>query len=206
MVTENEFGLEARFAGKRNELLQGRRDRCRERFVHQVGERSAPHQRERLREAHRCRGGVVAGCLLLRRREPLAELEEVELHDACIHDVPGTLRAHDVIDTERNRRRLERFAQVGDVHLERAHRAIGCILSPQDLDDPRRGHDVIRLRQQEREKAALLRTAERDRFGVDQNFERPEHPEPDVVRSGDGAHSRGGYDGRSGSADSTACG
>jgi hypothetical protein len=61
--------------------------------------------------------------------------------------------------------------------VERRRRGLGRLASPDELDEPVRGDDLVRVHEQRREEGALPRAAERERAPVRGDFEGPEDAE-----------------------------
>ena len=73
----------------------------------------------------------------------------------------------------------ERAAEPVHVDLQRLLRGRRRILAPHRIDEPVARHDFARLQEERREQRALLRSPEWERASVDEDRDRPEHPELD---------------------------
>ena len=94
---------------------------------------------------------------------------EVELAVADPDEVAGGLRQDQIP--------AERLAQLGDVHLERRPGGVGRRGTPELVDEPVAGDDLVGVQQQEGEQGALLRAAELQDPAFFTDLERPEDAE-----------------------------
>ena len=138
------------------ELLQPRRLRLREGLERDVGERvPAPEGKRAV--------WIAVG-------EELLEAVHVELARLDADEVAGRAR-HDPVGAERLPERVH-------VHLERTAGARWRCLAPDAVDQPVGRHGLVRVEQEERQKRARARSAERDRRAVvPGHLQRPEQPE-----------------------------
>jgi hypothetical protein len=177
VAAEGKVRVDAVFDCTRARFLQPRDLEARPRLVGEVRERRLAPQRERLPEHGGCAGDASAGRDRAGDRDERVEAEEVDLLGVDGEQVAGRLRQQHRRLGARSAIRLERLAQVRDVHLQRRRRARRGVIAPQAVDQSIGGDGPVQVEEQHRQHRPLLRPAERDRQPVLERLEHPEHPE-----------------------------
>ncbi|MEZ5100241.1 MAG: hypothetical protein R3C15_10680 [Thermoleophilia bacterium] len=167
-TAEREVGVDAVLEAREPLLLQPRRLCACER-LRELGERRPAPERERLAQPGRRARRVAAG---QRRPALLGELHEaveVERLAARIEHVARSPRPHQPL------RQLP--AQLGDEDLHHLRGALGRVVAPEGVDEPRDRDDATGLEEQEREKRLLLPAREPDGSVVACDLQRAKDPE-----------------------------
>jgi hypothetical protein len=163
---EREVGFDALLEGGHPELVEAQDLRLDERLVGEVGKCGAAPEGESVSQKSRrdLRRGVTCS------REKALELLQIELVRPDLDHVARFLRSD----------RLawgKRLAQTRDVVLERVGGAARRLRSPELVDQPVAGDDLVRTREQHREQGPLPRSPEGDRATSLDDLERSEDPE-----------------------------
>ena len=165
MTAELDVDVDPPLDGAGMELLEPRDLAPGKFLVGEIGKRRAAPERERLAEEL---GGLVSArrvCLRAQRPEPRL----VELAGIQPQDVAGRLRDHPVVG--------ERLAELRHVDVERLRSARRLPLAPERVEQPLHRDDRVRVEEEHREQAALLRAAERQQSLAVVDLEWPEDPE-----------------------------
>ena len=151
------------------QLLEPGRLRLGKRLVREVGQRRAAPQRKGVAEQPRGGGRVT-------HRQRLAPftgkpLESMRIDLLRVHAQQVAGRARD------NRVRPQQLAQPRDVDVHRLDGRLGQILSPQLVDEPVGGDELVGIHQQDRQQGTLSHSSERERPGIAAHLQRAEDPE-----------------------------
>src|SRR5439155_13928282 len=120
-------------------------------------------------QAGRRRLGVAGSQLFAGGGRELFEAVDVELTFADPQLVSGRPRDEPL--------RPERLAKLRDIDLECFRRPRRRLVAPEVVHEPVGRHDLVPVKQKEREERAEFRGSKVDRFAADDDLERPEKPE-----------------------------
>ncbi len=132
MATTGEISVDPPLERDEAKLLQPPDRRLGERLIGDIRERSAVPERECLPQLRGGNGRLGVASVLDEPLEPM-EIELVRLHS---QEVAGRARDHELLPAER-------LPQLRNAHAEGGRACRGRMVSPQIVDQPIRGHDLV---------------------------------------------------------------
>ena len=164
LASQSEIGLDPILDRNHVELFEACDRRLGERLVREVRQRRPTPQRECLAQP--------VGRLLRRAdrfRQQLLEPGRVQLTCRDLQRVARRARLHDGV--------AECLAQSRDGVVQGGDRGFRWIVAPELVDEAVRGHDLVRVHEQNREQLPLAHRLQRDRKSMVDRLERPQNAE-----------------------------
>src|SRR6266545_2682971 len=154
VAAEDQVGLDAILDCGEAQLLEPSEVRPGERIGRELGQRSAPPERECLAERPTRARGIALREQVASRRCTFLEPGQIEALGVHGEQVAARPRPEDVCS--------EHPAEARDLHLQGFGRVRGRCLGPQKLDQAARRDDFVRVQEQKRQQRTLLAAAELD--------------------------------------------